>query len=64
MANIRETVLGWNPFIEPTQLEYDVAVSWMQASNNNPRVGASDLAKIKELIRRYEYNHPEIFPRG
>lgn len=56
-------MLGWDPFTEPTVLQYDVTKLWLELSNDNPRVGAYDRAKIKELIRRFEYNHPEIFPR-
>jgi hypothetical protein len=63
MTTVREIVLNWNPETSPTKKEYDAAKLWMQISRNTPAVGASDRAKIKELIRRYEYNHPEIFPR-
>lgn len=63
MTTIRETVLDWDPETQPTKEQYDAAKLWMNLSSNKPSVGASDFAKIKELIRRYEYNHPEIFPR-
>jgi hypothetical protein len=63
MANIRETVLNWDPFTEPTIAQYNAATFWLEVSNNKPAVNAFDRAKIKELIRRFEYNHPEIFPR-
>jgi hypothetical protein len=63
MANIRETVLNWDPFTEPTITQYNAAIFWLEVSKNKPAVTAFDRAKIKELIRRFEYNHPEIFPR-
>jgi hypothetical protein len=64
MASVRELVLAWDPFTDPTRHQYDMTMMWMKWSNGMPAVGASDRAKIRELIRRYEYNHPEIFPRG
>jgi len=63
MVSIREIVLGWDTSEQPTQKEYDAAKFWIQVTRGNIAVGASDKAKIKELIRRYEYNHPDIFPR-
>jgi hypothetical protein len=61
--SIREIVLGWDPFTEPTQHQYDMTHLWMRIARGNLALGASDTAKVKELIRRYEHNHPELFPR-
>jgi len=64
-GTVRELVLAWNPIDQPqpTETQYNLTAGWLRASGGKPSVTPVERARIDELIRRYEWAHPEIFPR-